>query len=67
LPDGAQPEQLASQLEQQPSFIAALRGGNVTQRLGSGELLQQITGQKPAAEPAEPEISIPKKEGPAIG
>ena len=67
LPDGAQPEQLASQLEQQPSFIAALRGGNVIQRLGNGELLQQLTGQKPIAEPTAPEISAPQKEGPAIG
>ena len=44
LPKGAQPEQLARQLAQQPAFIAALRGGNVVQRLHSGELLQQITG-----------------------
>ena len=67
LPKGAQPEQLASQLEQQPSFIAALRGGNVIQRLGNGELLQQLTGQKPIAEPTAPEISVPQKEGPTIG
>ena len=67
LPDGAQPEQLASQLEQQPSFIAALRGGNVIQRLGNGELLQQLTGQKPVVEPAEPEIITPKTEGPSMG
>ena len=50
LPEGVAPEQLAQQLEQQPSFIAALRGGNVVQRLNSGELLQQITGQKPIKE-----------------
>ena len=66
LPDGAQPEQLASQLEQQPSFIAALRGGNVIQRLGNGELLQQLTGQTSEAEPAEIEISTPKKVGPSM-
>ena len=66
LPDGAQPEQLASQLEQQPSFIAALRGGNVIQRLGNGELLQQLTGQKPIVEPTAPEISAPQKEGPSM-
>ena len=67
LPRDIQPEQLAQQLEQQPAFRGALRGGNVVQRLGSGELLQQITGQKPAAEPAEPQISDPKKEGPSMG
>ena len=67
LPNGAQPEQLARQLEQQPAFIAALRGGNVAQRLGSGELLQQITGQKPAMERTIPEIPVPKNEGPAMG
>ena len=67
LPKAAQPERLARQLEQQPAFAAALRGGNVAQRLASGELLQQITGQKPAVEPTEPGISVPQKEGPAMG
>ena len=67
LPKGAQPEQLARQLEQQPAFIAALRGGHVAQRLSSGELLRQITGQTPTAEPASPEISTPKKDGPSLG
>ena len=67
LPKGAQPEQLANQLEQQPAFLAALRGGNISQRLSSGELLQQITGQKPIAEPTPTEISAPKPEGPAMG
>jgi hypothetical protein len=66
LPKGAQPEQLARQLEQQPAFIAALRGGNVVQRLNSGELLQQITGQKPVAAQTTFENTIPKKEGPAM-
>ena len=67
LPEGAQPEQLASQLEQQSAFAVALRGGNVAQRLRSGDLLQQLTGQKPIAEPTAPEISVPKKEGPFMG
>jgi hypothetical protein len=67
LPDGATPKQLAQQLEQQPPFIAALRGGNVVQRLNSGELLQQITGQKLIEEQAASEISTPKIEDPAIG
>ena len=39
LPKDAQPEQLASQLEQQEAFLSAIRGGNVVQRLDSGELL----------------------------
>lgn len=67
LPRGAQPEQLASQLEQQQAFLSAIRGGNVVQRLDSGELLQQITGQKPAVERVVPEISAPKTEGPVMG
>ena len=67
LPKDAQPEQLASQLEQQQAFLSAIRGGNVVQRLDNGELLQQITGQKPAVERVAPEISVPKKEGPVMG
>ena len=67
LPKGTQPEQLAHQLEQELAFQAALHGGNIAQRLQSGELLQQITGQKPAAELTTPEISVPQKEGPAMG
>ena len=67
LPKDAQPEQLASQLEQQQAFLSAIRGGNVVQRLDSGELLQQITGQKPAVERVAPEISVPKNEGPVMG
>ena len=66
LPDGAQPEQLAQQLEQQPAIRAALHGGNLSQRLSSGELLRQITGQTSEAEPAEIEISTPKKVGPSM-
>ena len=67
LPRGAQPEQLARQLEQQPVFIAALRGGNVAQRLNSGELLQQITGQKPVAVQTAFENIPPKNQGPVMG
>ena len=67
LPKDVQPEQLASQLEQQQAFLSAVRGGNVVQRLDNGELLQQITGQKPAVERVAPEISVPKKEGPVMG
>ena len=66
LPKGAQPEQLAQQLEQQPAIRAALHGGNLSQRLNSGELLRQITGQTSEAEPAEIEISIPKKVDPSM-
>ena len=66
LPDGAQPEQLAQQLEQQPAIRAALHGGNLSQRLNSGELLRQITGQTSEAEPAEIEISTPQKVGPSM-
>ena len=67
LPKGVQPEQLARQLERQPAFLAALRGGNVAQRLSSGELLQQITGQSPAVEQTDPESAAPKREGPTVG
>ena len=67
LPKDAQPEQLASQLEQQPVFLTALRGGNVTQRLSSGELLRQIAGQNSAVERTDPQITAPKNEGPVMG
>jgi hypothetical protein len=67
LPKGVQPEQLARELERQPAFIAALRGGNVARRLTSGELLKQITGQKPTVSQTDPEITVPIKEGPAMG
>ena len=67
LPNGVHPEQLARQLERQPAFLSALRGGNIAQRLSSGELLKQITGQKPEAGQTAPEKNSPKKEGPAIG
>ena len=67
LPEGAKPEQLAHQLEQEPAFQAALRGGNVARRLSSGELIQQVVAQEPAAEQDPPEISVPIKEGPVMG
>jgi hypothetical protein len=67
LPKGAHPKHLAEQLEKQPAFLAALRGGNVVQRLNNGELLQQLTGQKPPIENAEPQISVPQKNGPVVG
>ena len=67
LPKDAQPEQLASQLEQQEAFLSAIRGGNVVQRLDSGELLQQITGQKPTVAQTALENITPKKAGPEMG
>ena len=67
LPKGTQPEQLAQQLEQQPTLQAALHGGNLSQRLNSGELLRQITGQTPEAELAEPEIPAHQNKGPTLG
>ena len=67
LPDGVKPEQLARQLEQEPAFQAALRGGNVARRVSSGELMQQVAAQEPVAEQDPPEISVPIKEGPVMG
>ena len=67
LPNGVHPEQLARQLARQPAFLSALRGGNIAQRLSSGELLEQIIGQKPEAVQTDPEKNSPKKEGPVIG
>ena len=62
LPKGAQPEQLASQLEQHPAFAAALRGGNIARRLENGDLLRQIVGQQPQAGATAPQA--PQKQGP---
>lgn len=66
LPKGAQPEQLAQQLEQEPKFAEAISGGNVMGRLKSGELIRQITGQKLPQQSDHPEMTLPKKEGPAL-
>ena len=66
LPPGIKPQQLAQHLEQEPAFRAALVGGNVLQRVKSGELMQQVTGQQPAREPEAPQISAPEKGGPAL-
>ena len=67
LPEGTKPEQLANLLEQEPAFQAALLGGNVARRLSSGELMQQVVAQKPAAEQDPPEIAVPVKKGPIMG
>lgn len=67
LPEGAQPEQLAQQLEQAPAFAAAMRGGNIARRLQSGELLQQIVGTAPTVEMSSPQKAAPQKEGPVMG
>ena len=66
LPNGAQPEGLARQLEQEPAFQAALRGGNVAARLSNGTLIQQLTGGNWEAEPAEPQMEAPVKNAPQI-
>ena len=66
LPMGIKPERLAQQLEQEPAFQAALRGGNVAQRVKSGELMRQVVSQKPAAQ-ASPKLSVKVKEGPGMG
>lgn len=67
LPEGTQPEELALLLEQEPAFQAALRGGRLAQRVHSGELMQQMVEPKPLTEEAPPELSVPVKEGPAMG
>ena len=65
LPAGVAPEHLAQQLEQAPVFVDALRGGNVARRVANGELMRQVIGQAPVVEQADPQISVPQKEGPA--
>lgn len=66
LPRNAQPEQLAQQLQQEPAFMAALRGGHVARRIQSGELMQQVAGQPPAAKEEPPQIEAPVKELPKL-
>ena len=65
LPKDADPEQLAHQLEQQPAFRAALRGGNIVGRLNSGDLLRQVTGQSSQTEQesSAPVKDVPKQPG----
>ena len=67
LPKGIKPERLAQQLEREPAFRSALRGGNVAQRVKSGELMRQVVKQEPAAAKASPESSVKVNEGPGIG
>ena len=67
LPIGVKPERLAQQLEQQPAFQSALCGGNVAQRVKSGEFMRQVTKQEPAAAHTSPKLAVKAKEGPGIG
>ena len=66
LPKNTQPEQLAQQLQQEPAFLAALRGGHVARRIQNGELMQQVAGQTPAVEEQPPQIDVPVKELPKL-
>ena len=66
LPQGTQPEALARQLQEEPAFQSALRGGNVASRLNSGELIRQVAGQSLPAEQAAAKLDEPKMEGPAL-
>jgi hypothetical protein len=66
LPKNTQPEQLAQQLQQEPAFVAALRGGHVARRIQNGELMQQVAGQTPAAKEEPPQIEAPVKELPKL-
>lgn len=66
LPKNTQPEQLAQQLQQEPAFLAALRGGHVARRIQNGELMQQVAGRAPAAEEQPPQINVPVKELPKL-
>ena len=55
-------EKLVRQLQQEPAFAAALRGGNIVRRVNSGELLRQIAGLEPVVEQATPE-ELEKRSG----
>ena len=60
LPPGAQPEELARQLQEEPAFTAALYGGNVLRRIQNGELIQQVTNPR-SEKIAEQKFSLEKK------
>lgn len=69
----AQPQQLAGQLQQEPAFQAALAGGNLLQRIQSGELIRQIAQRNEVMEQAGPqaaatqkEMEVPIKEAPTL-
>ena len=55
-------EKLVRQLQQEPAFAAALRGGNIVRRVNSGELLRQIAGLESVVEQATPE-ELEKRSG----
>lgn len=65
LPENANPEQLAEQLYQEPSFRYALRGGNVAHRIENGDLLRQITEPMPEAKQDPPRTGSTQKRRPS--
>ena len=64
LPKGSEPERLAQQLEEDPNFVSAIRGGNILQKLHSGELIRQIVKEKSILDDPLSEITVPAKESP---
>lgn len=60
LPQGAQPRDLARELEQSPAFLNALPGAELSRRLSSGELMRQVAEN--AARPQEPEAPAQTRE-----
>ena len=64
LPKGSQPERLAQQLEEDPNFASAMRGGNIVQKLHSGELIRQIVKEKSILDDPLSQIAVPAKESP---
>ena len=64
LPEGSQPERLAQQLEEDPNFASAMHGGNIVQKLHSGELIRQIVNEKSILDDPLSQITVPAKESP---
>lgn len=66
LPEGAEPGQLARQLRQQPQYARVMQGGNIPQRLASGELFRQLTQTAASRQEEAPQMSAPQKQGPVM-
>ena len=66
LPKDVAPEELARLLEQEPVFLAALRGGKVAARLSSGQLMQQIAAKQAETTENTLQQKEPKLEQPQI-
>lgn len=66
IPKDVPPRQLAQQLQHTPEMTRALQGGNLLQRLDSGELMRQLVKEVAEPEAQKSQPAAPEKQGPAL-